>query len=68
MRNTEQLLRSLGLLAHEIGSLTECNGALKKYGPENFKGQNHSQVKTRTADSCKQKQYFCFFFFWLVGI
>lgn len=38
MRNTEQLLRSLGLLAHEIGSLTECNGALKKYGPENFKG------------------------------
>ena len=36
MRNTEQLLKSVGLLAHEIGSLRECNDELSKFGPENF--------------------------------
>ncbi|XP_078364081.1 uncharacterized protein LOC144648374 [Oculina patagonica] len=38
MRNTEQLLKSVGLLAYEIGSLPECNAALSNYGPENFTG------------------------------
>ena len=38
MRNSEQLLKSIGLLAHEIGSLKECNSKLSKYGPSNFKG------------------------------
>ena len=38
MRNTEQMLKSIGLLAHEIGSLQECNDELSKYGPANFKG------------------------------
>ena len=37
MRNTEQLMKSVGLLAYEIGSLQECNEELSKYGPENFK-------------------------------
>ena len=37
MRNTEQLLKSVGLLAYEIGSLEECNGKLLEYGPANFK-------------------------------
>lgn len=37
MRNTEQILKSVGLLAYEIGSLQECNDELSKYGPENFK-------------------------------
>lgn len=37
MRNTEQLLKSVGLLAYEIGSLHECNEKLSEYGPANFK-------------------------------
>jgi len=48
MRNTEHLLKSVGLLAHEIGSLQECNETLSKYGPENFKGDRIS-VKLRTG-------------------
>jgi len=28
MRNTEQILKSVGLLAYEIGSLQECNDEL----------------------------------------
>lgn len=46
MRNTEQLLKSIGLLAHEIGSLPECNDELSKYGPSNFKG-NRITIKLR---------------------
>ena len=30
-------MKSVGLLAYEIGSLQECNEELSKYGPENFK-------------------------------
>ena len=37
MRNTEQLLKSIGLLAYEIGSLEDCNQKLSEYGPANFK-------------------------------
>ena len=37
MRNTEQLLRSVGLFAYKIGSLKQCNEKLAKYGPENIK-------------------------------
>jgi len=36
MWNTEQLLKSVGLLAYEIGSLKQCNEELSKFGPENF--------------------------------
>lgn len=37
MRNTEQLLKSIGLLAYEIGSLEDCNQKLSEYGQANFK-------------------------------
>ena len=36
LRNMEQLLATLGLFAHKINSLQECNDELSKYGPENF--------------------------------
>ena len=35
MRNCEQLLGSLGLFAHRVGSLDKLNDALSDYGPEN---------------------------------
>lgn len=35
LRNTEQLLTSLGLFSLKLGSLDECNNELSKYGPEN---------------------------------
>ena len=38
MRNTEQLLASIGLLAYKVDSLSEANSALKHYGPESFHG------------------------------
>lgn len=38
MRNTEQILKSVGLLAYEISSLPECNAELARYGPDNFYG------------------------------
>ena len=46
MRNTEQVLKSVGLLAYEIGSLPECNAKLSEYGPSNFK-ENRITVKLR---------------------
>ncbi|XP_068699580.1 uncharacterized protein [Montipora foliosa] len=38
MRNTEQLLSSVGLLAHKMDSLKEADNALRYYGPESFHG------------------------------
>ena len=38
MRNTEQLLGSIGLVAYKIDSLKDANSALRSYGPESFKG------------------------------
>lgn len=46
MRNTEQLLKSLGLFAFQIGSLQECNAKLATYGPENVKADRLT-VKSR---------------------
>jgi len=46
MRNTEQMLKSVGLLAYEIGSVPECNSKLSDYGPSNFK-ENRITVKLR---------------------
>ena len=37
MCNTEQILKSAGVLVNKIGSLQECNDEPSKYGPENFK-------------------------------
>ena len=42
MRNTEQMLKSVGLIAHQIGSLQECNEKLSNFGPSNFKGDRIS--------------------------
>lgn len=38
MRNTEQLLVTISLIAYKVDSLQEANGALKGYGPESFHG------------------------------
>lgn len=48
MRNTEKILKSVGLLAYEIGSLQECNDKLSEYGTSNFKGDRIT-VKLRTG-------------------
>ena len=50
MRNSEQLLKSVGLLAYEIGSLQECNAKLSDYGPANFKGDRIT-VKLRPGQA-----------------
>lgn len=42
MCNTEQMLKSVGLIAHQIGSLQECNEKLSNFGPSNFKGDRIS--------------------------
>ncbi|XP_068738440.1 uncharacterized protein [Montipora capricornis] len=39
MRNTEQLLCSIGLVAYKIDSLKDANNALRSYGSESFKGE-----------------------------
>ncbi|XP_078380442.1 uncharacterized protein LOC144663391 isoform X2 [Oculina patagonica] len=47
MRNTEQLLGSLGLFAYRCKTLDDCNEALKDYGPELSRGHNRINVKLR---------------------
>ena len=47
MRNTEQLLGSLGLLAYRCNSLDECNESLSFYGPENSRHQKRIKVELR---------------------
>lgn len=37
MRNTEQLLGSIGLFAYKTSCLDDLNKVLKLYGPESFK-------------------------------
>lgn len=49
LRNTEQLLASLGLTAHRCGSLKECNLVLSEYGPE-------TMVKDRIIVKLKEGQ------------
>ena len=49
MRNTEQLLGSLGLFAHRVGTLKTCNEAVAMYGPENTRYFDRIQVKLRTG-------------------
>lgn len=46
MRNTEQLIGSLGYFAHNIGSLDELNSALASYGPE--VSQTFKRVKVKS--------------------
>lgn len=47
MRNTEQLLGSLGLFAYRCNSLTECNEAISQCGPEMSRGKERITVKLR---------------------
>ncbi|XP_068743164.1 uncharacterized protein [Montipora capricornis] len=47
MRNCEQLLGSLGLFAHRIGSLDELNEALSDHGPESCKGFPRITIKEK---------------------
>lgn len=41
MRNTEQLLGSLGLFSYRCGALEECNEAISNYGPEISRGYDN---------------------------
>ncbi|XP_048576933.1 uncharacterized protein LOC116615566 isoform X2 [Nematostella vectensis] len=45
MRNTEQLLRSLGLYVYKCGTLEHCNEALADFGPENTRKYDRLKVK-----------------------
>ena len=45
MRNTDQLLGSLGLFAYKCGSLDKCNEAISHYGPEISRGHDRITVK-----------------------
>ena len=45
LRNTEQLLSSLGLFFYKVGSLDECNAELANYGPENFSSRITLKMK-----------------------
>nr|XP_058965263.1 uncharacterized protein LOC131791908 [Pocillopora verrucosa] len=56
MRNTEQLLASIGLLAYRVDSLAEANAALKNYGPESFHGDCISVKKKSDQQSAITKQ------------
>lgn len=47
LRNTEQLLCSLGMFAYECGSLKNCNAVLAEYGPDSMKGRDRIVVKTK---------------------
>lgn len=46
MRNTEQLLGSVGLFAHKTSCLDDLNNVLSRFGPESFKDQR-MKVKLR---------------------
>lgn len=47
LRNTEQLLSSLGIFAYECGCLKDCNAVLAEYGPDSMKKKDRITVKTK---------------------
>ena len=55
MRNTEQLLASIGLMAYKVDSLREANDALKGYGPESFHGDRITLKKKAGQESAVSK-------------
>ncbi|KXJ06986.1 hypothetical protein AC249_AIPGENE18630 [Exaiptasia diaphana] len=55
MRNTEQLLKSIGLLAYKIGSLDNLNTKLYSYGPENAK-QDRVTVKIKPGQTTEAER------------
>jgi len=52
MRNTEQILGSLGLHAYNCGSLVELNEKLSELGPKNFK-HDYVTVKEKKNQQTK---------------
>ena len=47
MRNTEQLLGSLGLFSYRCNALTECNEAISHYGPDLSREYDQIKVQLR---------------------
>ena len=47
LRITEQLLVSLGMFAHDFGSLKYCNAVLSDYGPDSVKKRERIVVNTK---------------------
>ena len=45
LRNTDELLSSLGLFSYNVGSLDECNAVLANYGHENFSSRITVKMK-----------------------
>lgn len=67
MRNCEQLLGSLGLFVHRVGSLDELNQALSEHGPESCRlrlSTCYSETETWTADSNIEEKHKSGIFFW----
>ena len=55
LRNTEQLLSSLGLFSYKVGSLDECNAELANYGPENFSSRITVKMKDMGQETAVEK-------------
>ena len=55
MRNTKQLLGSIGLVAYNIDLLHDANDALRHYGPESFKGNRLTVQKKAGQESAVGK-------------
>ena len=55
LRNTEQLLSSLGLFSYKVGSLDECNDQLANYGPENFSSRITVKMKDKGQETAVEK-------------
>lgn len=51
MRNCEQLLGSLGLVAYRVGTLELLNEALSEYGPESCRGYPRVTIKERKGQN-----------------
>jgi len=56
MRKTEQLLGSIGLVAHKIDSPKDANNTLRSYGAESFKSdrltvQKNAGQETQIANN-----------------
>lgn len=57
MRNCEQLLGSLGLFAHRVGSLDSLNKALSDHGPESCKGFSRVTVKLKPGQQTEVERH-----------
>ncbi|KAL9977076.1 hypothetical protein ACROYT_G014441 [Oculina patagonica] len=59
MRNCEQLLGSLGLVAYHMGSQDELNKALSDHGPESRKGLPRVFLKRHITLLCADILWYC---------